>query len=119
MPNVNRDNAWAVYLDLLEFFRAIEVEDDPELADAMSSGAARPAVGDDADGEEKMDVLPLRHPRGRQRIQGGTVETVDGRQHHIGGSLIFDEDPEDDQPLIDVEWTDSDEDDSDSDHDST
>ncbi len=90
VPEVNRDNVWNIYLDLLAFFESIEVEDDEELAVQVSQRAAMPAVGDDPDGAEHMDLLNLpRCPPLKHRVVGGEEQMIAGRRVKVGGKLVF------------------------------
>ncbi|KAJ3559885.1 hypothetical protein NM688_g62 [Phlebia brevispora] len=106
MPEVNRENAWQLYLELLEFFRNIEVEDDSLLTE-IEEAAARPSVGEDP--EDLAAVLDLPRPRGIEKVVGGEARVINGKHRNVGGKLIFedqnnqDEDEEDEDEDTEVE----------------
>jgi hypothetical protein len=58
-PASSHDNIWDIYLTLPSSFEGIQ--DNANIQTASTDEAARPAVGDDFNGSEHMDLLPLKH----------------------------------------------------------
>ncbi|KAJ3526678.1 hypothetical protein NM688_g8230 [Phlebia brevispora] len=102
VPEVNRENAWDIYLDLLSYFHDIEEEEDGVLATEIAQRAAMPPVGEDPEGAEHMELLDMpRCPPRKHRIEGGREETIEGRRVKIGGKLVFITEEEESVPQAD------------------
>ncbi|KAI0686829.1 hypothetical protein BC835DRAFT_1309378 [Cytidiella melzeri] len=79
MPTITRGNVWNTYHTLLAYFRSIEL--DGELQTALAAQSVLPAVGEDPDGDEHMDLLPYKRFReGCQAIGtgGGQARETEG-----------------------------------------
>ena len=114
MPEVNGDNAWEVYSDLLQFFRDIEEEGEHETLQAevvLRSSYSRGA---------RNGLLDFPAcPDAPHRIDGGEEVTVNSRRLLVGGHLVFVTDEEEQAVPGGALWSDeSAEDDSENDADS-
>jgi hypothetical protein len=55
---VSRDNVWDVYLKLLSYFE--DIQNNLDMQTVLSDEAAKPVVGEGGNGDEHMELLPLR-----------------------------------------------------------
>lgn len=83
MPEITRDNVWDVYLELLHHFILISAE--PDIQTVVAERANMPGVGEDADGEENMPLLPYRPFRNGDRVVGS--DAVDSAPYDSDSSV--------------------------------
>ena len=93
-PVASHDNVWEIYRTLLAHFESIQT--DEEIQTVIAQQAGMPAVGEDADGEEGMALLPLKRPL--RKVFAAMAESS-GSQYDISIQDINDPDGDSDEEV--------------------